>query len=64
MHVWVTLAGHLPAFVGPLLGAHAALALVKMNAKLAYVGYLFYDPFGASTYLAIRVAKTLPPRTG
>ncbi|MDF1555295.1 MAG: hypothetical protein P1P84_19650 [Deferrisomatales bacterium] len=58
--LWATMANHLPAFIGPLLGAHAALALVKLNAKLAYVNYLFYDPLGASTYLAIRVAKSLP----
>jgi hypothetical protein len=50
----------LPAFVGPVLGAHAALALVKLNAKAAYLPYLAYDPAGASTYLAIRVAAILP----
>jgi hypothetical protein len=46
--------------VGPVLGAHGALALVKLNAKAGYVPYLFYDPRGASTYLAIHVAQTLP----
>ncbi|MBI5444331.1 MAG: 4Fe-4S binding protein [Deltaproteobacteria bacterium] len=50
----------LPAFVGPVLGAHAVLALVKLNAKLAYVPYLAYDPSGVSTYLAIHVARALP----
>ena len=46
--------------IGPLLGAHAALALVKLNAKGGYLPYLFYDPQGASTYLAIQVARVLP----
>lgn len=46
--------------VGVLLGAHAALALVKLNAKAGYVPYLFFDPQGGSTYLAIHVARTLP----
>jgi len=42
------------------LGAHAALALVKLNAKAAYLPYLFYDPTGASTYLAIHASRLLP----
>lgn len=46
--------------VGVLLGAHAALALVKLNAKAGYLPYLFYDPQGGSTYLAIHVARVLP----
>jgi polyferredoxin len=50
----------LAPFVGPVLGAHAALALVKLNAKAGYLPYLRYDLEGASTYLAIHVAKTLP----
>ncbi|MEW6487649.1 MAG: hypothetical protein AB1578_07015, partial [Thermodesulfobacteriota bacterium] len=50
----------LPAFVGLVLGAHAALALVKLNAKASYVPYLFYDPTGAATYLAIHVSRLLP----
>lgn len=50
----------LPAFVGLALGAHAALALVKLNAKASYVPYLFYDPTGAATYLAIHVSGLLP----
>ncbi len=45
---------------GVVLGAHAAVALVKLNAKAAYVPYLFYDPFGNSTWAAIHVAGTLP----
>ncbi len=49
----------LAAFVGPILGAHAALALVKLNAKLAYLPYLAYDPTGAETFVAIHLAKTL-----
>lgn len=56
---WPAVLTHLPAFVGPLLGGHAALALVKLNAKAAYLPYLAYDPRGGSTYLAIHVAKTL-----
>ena len=50
-------------FAGPVLGAHMAVALVKLNAKAAYVPYLFYDPFGATTYMAIHVtgALGLPP---
>lgn len=50
----------LPAFVGLVLGAHAALALVKLNAKASYIPYLFYDPTGAATYLAIHVSRLLP----
>lgn len=57
--IWEEALGHLPAFVGPVLGAHAALALVKINAKAAYLPYLAYDPNGAATYLAIHVAKVL-----
>lgn len=57
---WTTALTYLPAFVGPVLGAHAALALVKINAKAAYLPYLAYDPNGAATYLAIHVAKSLP----
>ncbi|PLX43953.1 MAG: hypothetical protein C0609_06710 [Deltaproteobacteria bacterium] len=47
-------------FIGPLLGGHMALALVKINAKALYLAYLPYDPTGAETYLAIHVADTLP----
>ncbi len=46
-------------FAGLVLGGHAALALVKLNAKAAYLPYLFYDPLGASTYQAIHIAETL-----
>lgn len=47
-------------FAGPVLGAHLALALVKLNAKAAYLPYLFYDPFGATTYMAVHVTRMLP----
>ncbi|GAB4252512.1 4Fe-4S binding protein [Deferrisoma sp.] len=50
----------LPAFVGPVLGGHLALALVKLNAKAAYLPYLVYDPWGAETYLAIHASGLLP----
>ncbi len=50
----------LPSLVGPVLGAHAALALVKLNAKAGYLPYIFYDPLGAETYLAIHVGRILP----
>jgi ferredoxin len=56
---WNAALVYLPAFVGPVLGAHAAVALVKINAKAAYLPYLGYDPNGAGTYLAIHVAKSL-----
>ena len=46
--------------IGPVLGAHAALALIKLNAKGGYLPYLFYDPSGASTYLAIHASGQLP----
>jgi len=49
----------LPAFVGPVLGAHGALALVKLNAKAGYLPYLAYDPLGAETYLAVHVSRAL-----
>jgi polyferredoxin len=54
------LAGRICApFAGLVLGGHAALALVKLNAKVSYLPYLFYDPLGASTYQAIHIAGTL-----
>lgn len=46
-------------FAGPLLGAHLAVALVKLNAKAAYTALLFYDPFGGSTYMAVHVTGML-----
>jgi hypothetical protein len=46
-------------FVGLVLGGHMALALVKLNAKIAYFPYLFLDPFGKDSYLAMHVAKSL-----
>ncbi len=51
---------YLAAFVGPVLGGHAALAVVKLNAKAGYLPYLVYDPLGAETYVAIHVAGLLP----
>lgn len=57
-------AGRIAApFVGLALGGHMAIALVKLNAKAAYAPYLFYDPTGATTYLAVYVTKALalPP---
>lgn len=50
-------------FAGPVLGGHMGVALVKLNAKAAYAPYLFYDPTGVTTYMAIYVTKALalPP---
>lgn len=50
-------------FAGPVLGGHMGVALVKLNAKVAYAPYLFYDPTGVTTYMAIYVTKALdlPP---
>lgn len=56
---WEVAGRHVPAFVGPVLGAHGALALVKLNAKAGYVPYLAYDPLGVSTYLAVHLSRTL-----
>ncbi len=58
--VWPGALRILPAFVGPVLGGHAALALVKLNAKAAYLPYLLYDPLGRDTYLAVHVSGLLP----
>lgn len=58
--VWPGALRILPAFVGPVLGGHAALALVKLNAKAAYLPYLLYDPLGTETYLAVHVSGLLP----
>ncbi len=58
--VWPGALRILPAFVGPVLGGHAALALVKINAKAAYLPYLLYDPLGTETYLAVHVSGLLP----
>lgn len=57
---WASAAVFAAPFAGPVLGAHMAVALVKLNAKIAYLPYLFYDPTGVTTYMAIHVSKTLP----
>ncbi len=56
---WGRAARMVAPLAGPVLGGHLALALVKLNAKVTFVPYIFYDPFGESTYMAINVAKTL-----
>ena len=44
-----------------MLAAHAVLALVKLNAKAAYLPYAFGDPSGVKSYLAMNVMQTVTP---
>lgn len=60
--------GGLPGLIGrlalPLLpvmfAAHLGLALVKLNAKLAYLPLVVQDPSGVKSFLAISVMQTVP----
>jgi len=48
-------------FIPLVLAAHAVLALVKLNAKAAYLPYAFGDPSGVKSYLAMNVMQTVTP---
>ncbi|MDT8440985.1 MAG: 4Fe-4S binding protein [Desulfuromonadales bacterium] len=60
--------GGLPGLVGRLalpllpllLATHLGLALVKLNAKLAYLPLVLQDPGGVKSFLAISVMQTVP----
>jgi polyferredoxin len=44
-----------------VLAAHLALAVVKLNAKFAYLPLALQDPSGVKSFLAINVMQTLSP---
>lgn len=44
-----------------LLAAHAVLALVKINAKAAYLPLALGDPSGVKSFLALNVMQTMTP---
>lgn len=44
-----------------LLAAHLALALVKLNAKLAFLPLILQDPTGVKSFLALNVMQTMAP---
>lgn len=50
----------MPSVVPVLLGGHLALAAVKLNAKVAYIGLAAADPTGIRTYMAIEELGILP----
>jgi polyferredoxin len=50
----------LPAVIPTLLGGHLALAVVKLNAKLGYLGLAAADPSGIKTYMAVEELGLVP----
>lgn len=53
------MAAFAPSLVPLLLAGHMVLALVKINAKAAYLPLALWDPAGIRTYLAIEEIGTL-----
>lgn len=47
-------------FIPLVLSAHVVLAVVKLNAKGAYLPYVLRDPTGVKSYLAMNVMHTVP----
>jgi hypothetical protein len=59
---FMSLLGRLALPLLPLvLAAHLALAVVKLNAKFAYLPLALQDPSGVKSFLAINVMQTLSP---
>ncbi|GEM_PF-1190114 len=59
---FMSLLGRLALPLLPLvLTAHLILAVVKLNAKFAYLPLALQDPSGVKSYLAINVMQTLSP---
>lgn len=58
-HFWIDLGQLLLPFIPLLLTAHLLLALVKLNAKGAYLPLVLQDPSGVQSYLAIEVMQTI-----
>jgi hypothetical protein len=59
---FMSLLGRLALPLLPLvLAAHLALAVVKLNAKFAYLPLALQDPTGVKSFLAINVMQTLSP---
>ena len=61
LRFWPVLGAQALALLPLVLTAHVVLALVKFNAKLAYLPLVLQDPAGVKSYLAISVVRTLPP---
>ncbi len=58
---WMSM-GRLALPLVPLvLAAHAVLALVKINAKAAYLPFALGDPGGVKSFLAMNVMQTVTP---
>ncbi|MBW2504804.1 MAG: 4Fe-4S binding protein [Deltaproteobacteria bacterium] len=57
---WGLVSRMIQAMLPVILMAHLALAVVKLNAKLAYLPLVIQDPSGIKSFLAITVAQTIP----
>lgn len=56
---WPTLGALALPFIPLVLAAHLILALVKLNAKAAYLPFVLRDPSGVKSYLAMNVMHTV-----
>ena len=56
---WATLGRLALPFIPLILAAHAVLALVKINAKAAYLPFALGDSSGVKSYLAMNVMQTV-----
>ena len=57
---WGLASRMIQAMLPVVLMAHLALAVVKLNAKLAYLPLVIQDPSGVKSFLAITVMQTIP----
>lgn len=62
--LWSLLGQLLLPFIPLLLTAHLVLALVKLNAKGAYLPLVVEDPSGVQSYLAMQVMQTISQPAG
>ncbi len=58
--LWSTLGYLVYPTLPVLIGGHLMLAVVKLNAKLAYLPSVLADPLGSRSYLAFHVYKLTP----
>jgi hypothetical protein len=58
---WETVGRLALPFIPLVLAAHAILAVVKLNAKGAFLPFVLGDPSGVKSYLAMNVMKTVQP---
>lgn len=56
---WPAMGALLPPFIPLVLSAHLVLAVVKLNAKAAYLPFVLRDPTGVKSYLAMNVMNTV-----